>query len=191
MEATHSNSRIICPVATCPEESSTSSRHFRDFASIKNHLNDHCTGHLSGAVPPDFLRYHSYSQCIICDRILHTRYHGVCLRCRPAARAREQVNALREPASSPTRNPTSSHPQSAQGLTARPSLAAIHGKYVPTIRNIPLAVRRLWDQCLKQSLAQVVWSNSEVSWVELQMLAKCTLCRPARGGKRHKSQRLA
>ena len=74
---------------------------------------------------------------------------------------------------------------------ARPSLAAIHGKYVPIIRNIPLAVRRLWAQCLKQSLAQVVWSNSEVSWVELQMLAKCTLCRPARGGKRHKSQRLA
>ena len=54
--------RILCPVATCPEASTSSNKLFKDFNSIKNHLNDHCTGHLSGADPPDFLHFHNYSQ---------------------------------------------------------------------------------------------------------------------------------
>ena len=42
-----------------------------------------------------------------------------------------------------------------------------------------------------RALAEAVWSNNKASWTELQMLPKCTLCRPARGGKSHRSQRLA
>ena len=185
------NHRILCPVITCPESSVTSNRHFRDFASIKNHLNDHISGHLSGAVPVEFLQHHSYSQCSFCDKVLHTRYHGICQRCRPTARAQEQLNALRNRISSPAQNPSlSQQPQSAQSPTTIPSFADIHGKFVPTIRNIPLPIRRLWAQCLKKTLAQVVWNNNEATWAELQMLAKCTLCRPRRAGKSHKSRRL-
>ena len=72
-----------------------------------------------------------------------------------------------------------------------PSLSVIHDKFVPTIKNVPLKLRRLWSQCLAKSLAQAVWSNTIESWTELQMLPKCTLCRPSRGGRSHKSQKLA
>ena len=43
------SSRIFCPVVGCPEASTSSHRRFRDFASIRNHLDKHCTGHLPGA----------------------------------------------------------------------------------------------------------------------------------------------
>ena len=81
--------------------------------------------------------------------------------------------------------------QNVQPQENLPSLPEIHKRYIPTIKNIPLGLRRLFAQCLSKALAQAVWLNNEKSWVELQMLAKCTLCRPARGGKAHKSQRLA
>ena len=71
-----------------------------------------------------------------------------------------------------------------------PSLSNIHERYAPTIRNIPIELRGMFAQCLTKALAKAVWSNTVSSWTELQMLAKATLCRPARGGKSHKSQRL-
>ena len=67
--------RILCPVEGCPESLTSSNRRFRDFLSIRNHLNDHCTGHLSGALPVDFLGHFDYSQCRLCDKILHKRYN--------------------------------------------------------------------------------------------------------------------
>ena len=87
--------RILCPVDGCPEASVTSRKHFHKFADIKNHLNAHCTGYLSGAVPVDFLRCHRYTQCSVCDKIIHTRYNGTCPRCRPMAQAQEQMNEIR------------------------------------------------------------------------------------------------
>ena len=63
--------RLLCPVAGCPAADTSSNKHFRDFNSIKGHLNDHITGHLSGTVPAEFLTQHSYSQCRLCDRVLH------------------------------------------------------------------------------------------------------------------------
>ena len=72
-----------------------------------------------------------------------------------------------------------------------PSLHEIHQDFVPTIRNVPLCLRRLWAQCLAKAFAQASWTNDVTSWTELQMLAKCTLCRPPRGGKSHLSQRLS
>ena len=70
-----------------------------------------------------------------------------------------------------------------------PTLSAIHGSHVPTIKNIPKGLRRLFAQCLTKALAKAVWSNNMSSWTELLMLPKCTLCRPVRGGKSHKSQK--
>ena len=71
-----------------------------------------------------------------------------------------------------------------------PSLSEVHERFVPTIKNIRLGLRRLWAQCLVKSLAQAVWTNSINDWIALQMLAKCTLCRQVRGGKSHRSQRM-
>ena len=69
--STSVGNRLFCPVVGCPEALSSSSKHFRDFNSIKSHLNDHCTGHLSGTVPTDFLKHHRYTQCNICDKALY------------------------------------------------------------------------------------------------------------------------
>ena len=69
-------------------------------------------------------------------------------------------------------------------------MLTIHERFVPTIKNIPKGLRRLFAQCLTKALAKVVWSNNVASWTELQMLPKCALCRPTRAGKSHKSQRL-
>ena len=65
-------------------------------------------------------------------------------------------------------------PSGQQGSQTRdqgifPSLSEIHERFVPTIKNIPLGLRRLWAQCLVKALAQAVWTNSEVDWVALQM----------------------
>ena len=85
----------------------------------------------------------------------------------------------------------SQQPTSMQEPRILPTLSDVCEQWVPTIRNIPLVLRRLWAQCLVKALAQVVWSNNIASWTELLMLPKCTLCRPKRGGKSHTSQRLA
>ena len=93
---TSDNSRIFCPVAECPESLTSSTKIFRTFASIKIHLNDHCTGHLSGAVPVDFLRYFDYTQCRVCDKILHKKYHNrTCPKCRPAVNTQNQIFQMR------------------------------------------------------------------------------------------------
>ena len=190
----NSGIRILCPVDSCPEALVGSNRHFKDFASIKNHLNDHCTGHLSGAVPLDFLKFHNYSQCNVCDRVLHSRFRGTCRRCQPFARTINQMNTMRNQVNStniPNISLESSQHHMDQLPTILPSLTIIHEVFVPTIKNIPVQLRRLWSQCLSKAIAQVVWHNNETSWSELQMLPKCTLCCPKRGGKSHKSQRLA
>ena len=92
---TQSSSRILCPVDRCPESLPSSNRHFRDFYSIRSHLNDHCTGHLSGALPAEFLSLFDYSQCRLCDKILHKRFNNTCQKCRPRARAQANVNIMR------------------------------------------------------------------------------------------------
>ena len=174
--------RILCPVVGCPEASSASYRHFRDFNSIKNHLNEHCTGHLAGAIPISFLSQNNYSTCSVCNKVLHIRYNGSCPKCRPRARTLDQVHSSRNHINAPRNN--------IQG-NQLPSLFDVHKRSVPIIKSIPLGLRRLWAQCLTRAFAQAVWSNDEASWIELQMLPKCTLCRPTRGGKSHKSQKLA
>ena len=45
------NNRILCPVVGCLESLTSSTRHFKDFASIKPHIDEHCTGYHAEAVP--------------------------------------------------------------------------------------------------------------------------------------------
>ena len=182
-------SRIFCPVVGCPEALSSSNKYFKDFNNIKSHLNDHCTGHISGAVPADFLRLHNYCQCNVCDKVLHKRYHGTCPSCRPKVRVKHQLSTIRSNGTTLNSNlPNDSQPS--DDLLSLPSLSEIHERFVPTRKNIPRVIRRLFAQCLTKALAQAVWANNENSWIELLMLAKCTLCRPTRGGKAHVNQRV-
>ena len=141
----HNSHGIFCPVAGCPKASPQNKRPFRDFASIKNHLNDHCTGQISGAVPGTFLANHSYSQCTICDKILHTKYHGTCPKCRPRARARSQMDTMRSRANTMGSNSSSlqHQPTSMQEPRTLPTLSDVSEQWVPTIRNVPFVLRRL------------------------------------------------
>ena len=186
------SNRILCPVEVCHEASTSSNKYFRDFSSIKSHLNDHCIGHLTGAVPVHFLRLYKYSQCRICDKVLHSRYKELCPRCKPMARTHQLMNDMRSGNNLPEQNASvRQQSQSAHEQKAPPSLSVIHEKFVPIIKNIPHKLRRLWSQCLARAVSQTVWLNNVASWTELQMLPKCTLCRPTRGGKSHSSQKLA
>ena len=187
-----SSTRIFCPVVGCPEALASSSRYFRDFSKIRIHLNDHCTGHLSGAVPVAFLTQNDYSQCNVCDKILHKKFNGTCPKCRPRVRLQSQINIMRRGVNIQHNN-SSDNQQSQQvnDSISLPSLSVIHERYVPTIKNIPKVLRSLFAQCLTKALAQAVWTNNDASWTELQMLPKCTLCSPIRGGKAHYSKRLA
>eukprot|EP00973_Karenia_brevis_P087806 12178714-Karenia_brevis.AAC.1 len=54
---------------------------------MRRHLNRHSVGELGGAIPAAFLTEHSLTICTVCSRTLHTRFHGTCPRCQPAARA--------------------------------------------------------------------------------------------------------
>lgn len=191
----HRGENIICPVVGCPLASPPSLKSFRDFASIRKHLNDHCTGNLSGAVPVSFLAKYKFSQCNVCDKIITIRYHGTCPGCRPNAHLRAQMDLMRRRNNASNNNSPPNAPESTpvqvQEPVALPSFADISEKWVLTIRNIPTVLRRLWAQCLVKSLAKVVWENNEASWKELMMLPKCTLCRPVRSGKSHKKHKEA
>ena len=187
-----SNSRIFCPVVGCPESSTSSLRHFRDFKSIRNHLDKHCTGQLSGAIPVNFLYKNNFSQCKECDKIIHLKFKGICPKCKPKSQSRDQLNALRNRVSAPDNSQrTNQQHQHTEEQKPLPSLSDVQMQFVPTLKNIPKELRRLWAQCLTKAIAQTVWSNNETSWTELLMLAKCTLCRPPRGGKSHLSHKLA
>ena len=170
--------RILCPVDSCSESHISSLQKFYDFNSIKKHLNAHCSGQLHGAVPPEFLSLYSYSLCNICGKTLHTKFKGICPKCKPTAQRQAKINSMRNrdiPNNASSSNQQSHPDHNAETLS---SLSDIHSQYVPTIRNIPLCLRRLWAQCLAKAFAKATWNNDVRSWTELQMLAKCTLCRP-------------
>ena len=141
MSIIQGSDRILCPVSGCPEALTSSSRHFRNFASIRNHLNDHCTCQLSGAIPVKFLNHHNFSQCSVCDKIIAKRFHGTCPKCRPIARTQAQMNSMRSRATTPNiNNPTAQCSTSAQQVVSLPSLSTVHKTYVRTIRNIPMSL---------------------------------------------------
>ena len=188
MSGSQGSARILCPVTGCPEASTSSSRHFRNFASIRPHLNDHCTGQLTGAIPAGFLNHHNFTQCNVCDKIISKVYYGTCPRCRPSNRTRVQINSIRTRINTPGNNNTTSQSTSSANQVEAPSLSTVHTQYVRTIRNIPMSCRSKWALCFTRAVAQAVWLNNEVAWTELQMLANCTLCSPPRGGKSHKAK---
>lgn len=156
---------------------------------MRTHLNEHCWGFRLGSVPDDYLQTHQLTHCSFCHGLIHARYHNLCPSCRPLDAARRRAEELQAQLSAPS-------PQPSQGPSTHtrpppPSLDDIHKRYVPTLRHIPKELRKQWARCLSRAIALCVWHNNTDSWRELQMLTKCVLCSPYRGGKSHKNQRLA
>ena len=127
------NQRILCPVIGCPESLTSSTQKYYDFTSIRKHLNAHCTGQLSGAVPLEFLGAHGFSLCNVCDKTLSSRYNGTCPKCRPFTCRQVQLSSIH------SRNgyASVSHQQHVtQNADTGPSLFEIHEKFVPTTSQV-------------------------------------------------------
>ena len=152
--------RILSPVAGCPESLRSSIHIFQDFKGIRKHLTAHCSGQLSGAIPLEFLRQYDYSLCNVCGKILHKNYNSICQKCRPQAHRQSQVDAMRN---NHRARLTNQQRNSSQTADSMPNLLDIQKQFVPTIRNIPLCLRRLWAQCLSKSLAQATFANDITS----------------------------
>ncbi|CAE7525196.1 unnamed protein product, partial [Symbiodinium sp. CCMP2456] len=138
---------------------------------MRAHLDDHCSGTLAGAVPQDYLDAHSLDLCQECGLLVSRRYNGVHPRCRPQARlAGPRPGAQGEP------------------TQHMPTLEEVMGHGAATVRHVPRLARAAWSQCLARTLAATHSRNTVQAWVELLMLARCTLVAPSRGGAKHRHQ---
>ena len=53
---------------------------------LRHHLDDHCSGQLSGSVPQEYLDAHSLDVCTVCGFLVKRFYNGSHPRCRPVQR---------------------------------------------------------------------------------------------------------
>ena len=75
--------------------------------------------------------------------------------------------------------------------TDLPSLDEVARKRVSTVKHVPARARDFWARCLVRALAAAVFYNSVEAWTELEMLPKCVLCTPPRGGRAHANRAAA
>ena len=82
-----SHNLVFCPVAGCckgdPERSSGWSSH----QGLRHHLDDHCSGDYSGAIPQQYLDERGLDLCSVCGLTVKRQFNGCHPRCRPTARA--------------------------------------------------------------------------------------------------------
>ena len=153
---------------------------------MRPHLNEHCWHVRVGTVPTTYKEVHNLKHCSFCNALIHNRYRDTCPTCRPAAAAARATGALRTqlPVNSTPSLPTERRPN-------LPTLEEVHSRFVPTLKHIPKELRPLWVRCVSRVAANTAWQNNTETWIETQMLTKAVLCNFPRGGKAHKTQRLA
>ena len=142
-------------------------------SAMRNHLDDHCAGILSGSVPPEYLGEHDLEPCSVCGLLVRRFHNGSHPRCRPAARA---ACADRPP------------PRVGGPEAALPSFADILASGCSTVRHVPRVARAAWAQCLARAAASAVSRNTVAAWQEFMMLPQAVLVAPHRGGARHRAQ---
>ena len=85
VSAASSHNLVFCPVAGCckgdPERSSGWSSH----QGLRHHLDDHCSGVYSGAIPQQYLDEHGLDLCSVCGLTVKLQFNGCHPRCRPTA----------------------------------------------------------------------------------------------------------
>ncbi|CAE7231929.1 unnamed protein product [Symbiodinium natans] len=141
---------------------------------MRHHLDDHCSGQLSGAVPQEYLDAHSLDTCTVCGLLVKRYYNGSHPRCRPDSRAQAARPGAVPPAAS--------------AADPLPNFADVLAAEVPTVRHVPKVARAAWAQCLARAIASTVARNTPAAWLELLMLPKAVLVAPLRGGARHRAQ---
>ena len=141
---------------------------------MQGHIDAHLGG-TGGPVPAEWMSRFGRARCRGCG-LSCAASRGIHPRCR----ARENRNA--PPANTSAGVPPGVTPPASAAL---PTLDEVHRKQVPTLKHIPQKARGAWAQCLIRCLAAVVYFNNTAAWTELEMLPKCVLCTPPRGGKAH------
>ena len=142
---------------------------------MRNHLDDHCAGTLSGSVPQEYLDARDLELCSVCGLLVKRFHNGVHPRCCPEARARASGSA---PSGAPA----------APAEPGLPTFADIMQAPHSTMQHVPRAARAAWAQCLARAAASAAARNSTAAWQELLMLPKALLVAPRRGGVRHRAQ---
>ena len=164
--------RVFCPVPSCGMHDPDRCSGWGSHPAMRNHLDDHCSGVLSGQVPQQYLDAHNLEPCTVCGLLVKRFHNGSHPRCRPASRA----SATSRPAR--LESPDSS----------LPSFSEIMSSGWVTLRHVPKAARATWAQCLARAVATAVGRNTVAAWQELLLLPKAVLVAPRRGGARHRAQ---
>ena len=162
------DTRVFCPVPTCPCADPLRARGWRSVHTMQSHIDAHMAGSISGDVPAAWLAQHNRQRCAVCGLSVACRF-GILSTCRPEARAA-----------------MAGHMQDTEpGTDSLPSILEIHGSNTPTLRRVPHAARHSWSKALTRALALAHHHNTEAAWKQLLMLPQAVLDAPPRGGKKH------
>ncbi|MBM4023654.1 MAG: hypothetical protein FJ284_15705, partial [Planctomycetes bacterium] len=165
------STRCYCPVPGCPAGDAVRSAGWQSVQALRQHLDEHAAGRLTGSVPNEWLANHNLGQCTVCSRLLSTRFGNSCPRCRPAMQS-ATAPAVGRPL-----------------LPNSPSVPEACESKVPVKLHVPKGARQLWGQCVLTALADVNAHNDDRAWADLFALPKLVLQASGRGGKAH-SKRL-
>ena len=163
--------RCFCPVPGCGHGDAMRAAGWASHEGMRHHLDDHCSGTLTGAVPAEYLQAHRLDLCSVCGLLVGRRYNGVHPRCRPHSR-----------------HHVANHGHASAQDPGLPSFSTIMGHTAPTLRHVPHVARAAWAQCLARAVAAAATTNTGPAWQELLMLPKAVLAAPLRGGGRHHKQ---
>ena len=123
--------RVYCPVESCGAHDPARSSGWDSHQSMRNHLDDHCSGILSGSVPQNCLDQHDLQHCRICGLLVRGFHKGCHPRCRP------------------TNREAAARPAGAGGPdSSLPGLDEILAAGAATVRHVPKVARAAWAQCL-------------------------------------------
>ncbi|CAL1143640.1 unnamed protein product [Cladocopium goreaui] len=163
--------RCFCPVPGCGHGDAMRASGWASHEGMRHHLDDHCSGTLTGAVPAEYLQVHRLDLCSVCRLLVGRRYNGVHPRCRPHSR-----------------HHVANHGHASAQDPGLPSFSTIMGHTAPTLRHVPHVARAAWAQCLARAVAAAATTNTGPAWQELLMLPKAVLAAPLRGGGGHHKQ---
>ena len=167
-DGSHHTTRLYCPVESCPRHDRVNSAGWTCMQSLRDHLMEHVSGRLDGDIPSEFLRDNDLTICVVCNRLLSTRFGTVCPRCRPEFQRNQ--------------------PQATSGRAVPadyPSFEEVFRSNIRCKSYVPSGAKHLWAQCLVGAMAAVLRHKDELAWLELFMLPKAVLRAGDRGGKKH------
>ena len=119
--------RCFCPVPGCGHGDAMRAAGWASHEGMRHHLDDHCSGTLTGAVPAEYLQAHRLDLCSVCGLLVGRRYNGVHPRCRPHSR-----------------HHVANHGHASAQDPGLPASAPSWATPRPTLRHVPHVARAAW-----------------------------------------------